>query len=425
MHLIFTTPILEHPPAGGPQLRIENSIKALQTISSVHLLSRVRKKALGGNEGELFYRGLSHSFLYMPSVQSNLLTLIIRVWNKILRIFSQILKKWQWQKFILKYQCLQTKRDAKFLVQYAKTHHISVVWFGYGNISFALMQQVHAMAPDLKLICDTDSVWSRFILRELPYQKDPERCAELYQMGQEKEQEEEAWVSFCNVTAAVSEVDQTYYQSIADDAQRIKIFSNVLDIANYTVVPARSPDLPATYLYLAGTFGPRSAMDQAARWVIQEIWPALAAQFPALHFYIMGSGSDTTLQDIHDPRIHIKGKLPSLLPYLFHSTVALVPLKFESGTRFKILEAGACKIPVVSTTLGAEGIPVTDGKDILIADTPETFIAAITKILENPSMAKTLAENLQQLVIQKYSIAALAQEGKDILTYLGCDTKDL
>ena len=122
--------------------------------------------------------------------------------------------------------------------------------------------------------------------------------------------------------------------------------------------------------------------------------------------------------DINDPNITITGKLPSVLPYLCHADVALVPLKFESGTRFKILEAGACKIPMVSTALGVEGLSVEHEKHILIADTPESFANAIINLLTNPELCEKLSESCYELIEERYSIDAAVKEAKKILNML-------
>jgi glycosyltransferase involved in cell wall biosynthesis len=123
-------------------------------------------------------------------------------------------------------------------------------------------------------------------------------------------------------------------------------------------------------------------------------------------------------QDIEDPGITITGEVPSVLPYLCHANVAVVPLRFESGTRFKILEAGACGIPVVSTTLGAEGLAVIHGEHLLIADDAGSFAEAIVRLLRDRDLAHRLSENLGRLIREKYSIAALVEEGRRILDYL-------
>jgi len=124
------------------------------------------------------------------------------------------------------------------------------------------------------------------------------------------------------------------------------------------------------------------------------------------------------MADIDDPCITITGKVPSVKPYLCHANVAIVPLKFESGTRFKILEAGAAGIPVVSTTLGAEGINVTDKKDILIADEPSAFADSIIKVIQDRKLSSEISKNLRELVIEHYSIETLSTEGRSILAHL-------
>ena len=96
-------------------------------------------------------------------------------------------------------------------------------------------------------------------------------------------------------------------------------------------------------------------------------------------------------------------------------------MKFESGTRFKILEAGACKVSLVSTTLGAEGIPVVDGEHILIADDPKDFANAIIRVIDDKDLASKLAINCCDLVNEKFSVDSLAIEATKILEYLNYD----
>ncbi len=193
----------------------------------------------------------------------------------------------------------------------------------------------------------------------------------------------------------------------------------MVDIETYQQIPPPVNDFKKPCIYLAGTFySPQCPMTDAARWVIAKVLPLVRQQIPNIHFYIIGIGSDHFLSDINDSNITITGKLPSVLPYLCHADIALVPLRFESGTRFKILEAGACKIPMVSTTLGAEGLMVEHEKHILIADTPEDFANAIINLVTNPVLCKKLSENCYELIAERYSINALVKEAKEILDML-------
>lgn len=398
MRVLFTTPILEYPAAGGPQLRIENSIKALSKVCELHVIHRashISDAVIKTDE-------------YFLKYAKNYLTLYDYDPSRIVRLLQRISRR------ILGRGKVRYLRE---IIQYIKDNNIEVVWFGFGNISYPLIAALKVEIPAIKVVCDTDSVWSRFILRELPFAAG-ERKRKIELAGKEKEEEEKAWVNLCEVTTAVSEVDAEYYRSIANDRKRVHLFSNVIDVNNYKKTQRPPEGFVKPCIFLAGSFGPNSAMNMAAEWILDEVLPILYLTFPDLHFYLVGRNSDHEFSHRAGPNITVTGKLESVLPYLCHSDVALVPLKFESGTRFKILEAGACSIPLVSTTLGAEGIPVIDMKHVLIADEPGEFAGAITKILTNQSFADVLAENCFQLVNSKYSIDSLVCEAESILEFL-------
>jgi glycosyltransferase involved in cell wall biosynthesis len=409
MRVLFTTPILEHPAAGGPQLRIENSIKALSRVCELDIISG-SSLTVGdaGKDAREFYRRYCHEFSILPSLiplasSNRYVRKLMRIARRLRRVYHSDLAS-----------------DVSFILDHVDRRNIDVIWFGYGNISYPLIKRLKEMRPALKVVCDTDSVWSRFLLRELPYATGS-RKQQILQAGREKEAEERAWVDLCDVTTAVSEVDAEYYRGLAKDSKCVHLFSNVIDPSTYLDVPPPAKNVHSPSIYLAGTFWPASPMENAARWVIEEVLSLVRQSVPDVNFYIVGKDSDKILGDIADPKIIVTGKLLSVLPYLCHMDVALVPLKFESGTRFKILEAGACKIPLVSTTLGAEGIPVIDGEHILIADEPAAFANAIIRLLNNKDLANRLANNCHNLVNEHFSVEFLAGEAKRILEYLDHD----
>lgn len=403
MKVLFTTPVLEHPPAGGPELRVENSIKALGRVCELHIVSRVSRGNLGGGEAERYISRLCHSFSYAPSCR----------WRSTNRYLRKL------QSMFGELTGLDVSTDARYLLEEVDRLGIDVLWFGYGNISFPLMKAIRKVRPKLKLVCDTDSVWSRFILRELPYAGNVFKRVAIKLKGIRKEAEERAWVKLCDVTTAVSEIDAEYYRFISSEPERVCIFSNVIDLASYRDVPPPPAGFKKPCMFLAGTFGHyNSPMDAAARWVLEEIMPRVKAQLPDVHFYIVGKDSDRTLGHTSGPSVTVTGKLPSVLPYLCHADVSLVPLKFESGTRFKILEAAACNVPIVSTLLGAEGLPVVHGEHVLLADEVEHFANAVLEMICKKVMAQQFAKNSHQLVQQRFSVEHLENEARDILGVL-------
>ena len=404
MKILFTTPILEHPAAGGPALRIENSIKALSGLCDLYIVSRASRSVMGGESAESFYKELCREFLYAPSARLNIKLSANRYIRKLQR---------EWHKLTV------FKRDVRYILDEVDKKNIDLLWCGYGNISFELIIAIKAMRPDLKIICDTDGVWSRFVLRELPFERNSHRRIKIKKEGRRIASLERLAVNLCEVTTAVSEVDAEYYRGIALEPDRMMMFSNGIDLKTYENVPSPAKHFKKPCVYLAGTFdNPRSPMDRAARWMIEEVMPLVKRSINEIHFYVVGKGSHIVWGNLNDPSVTVTGKLPSVLPYLCHADVAVVPLQFESGTRFKILEAGVCRVPIVSTILGAEGLPVVHGRDILLADTPDDFADAIISLIRDKDLAGRLSVNCYKLVREKYSVEFLALQAKEILQRL-------
>lgn len=403
MKVLFTSPIIEHPPAGGPQLRIENSIKALARVCDMRIVARTSRDLVGGPGAEEYFRGFCNELSYSPYGATQFA-------NRYLRKGQQLWRSVGGRAY---------GAEAEFLLDYANKRDIDCIWFGYGNISFPLIKAIKMRRPDIRVVCDTDSVWSRFILRGLPFASNPIRRWAIRRKGWQKQTEEKQWVNLCDVTTAVSDIDAGYYKEIASDPSRIHTFSNVIDLDTYATPPPAPAELHRPCVYLAGTFGHYySPMDVAARWVLTDILPMVREVIPNLHLYIVGRDSDRSLAHTRMPGVSVLGKVPSVLPYLCHADVSLVPLKFESGTRFKILEAAACIVPIVSTTLGAEGLEVQNREHLLVADDAERFADAIVELIRNRSLASTLAVNCRDLVQKYYSVDRLEQQARGILEYL-------
>lgn len=400
--ILFTTPVLRHPAVGGPFLRIENSIKALHEISELTIYCRT---PVIQSEIE-YYQLFCKDFYCAPSTKG-----LYRQFVRLKKIINFCVKK------MVKQEIFHENSDYKDFLNFADAIHPDIIWLGYGNISYPLLKYIKQNS-EYKIVCDTDSVWSRFILRGLPFAHNETDKKRIEKDGEEKREEERWGTQLADVTTAVSHVDAEYYRKLAKSPEQIYIFSNVIDLKDYNEIPHKPMNFKKPCIFLAGYFGPKSPMDEAARWVIEKVLPLVKKEVPGIHFYILGNGSDITLKDINDKSVTITGQLPSVLPYLCHADVAIVPLKFESGTRFKILEAGACSIPVVSTTLGAEGIPVTHGVDILIADDPENFAREIILLLSDPEYSKKMGLNLHALIKEKYDIPTLVQEGNTIISHI-------
>jgi glycosyltransferase involved in cell wall biosynthesis len=106
------------------------------------------------------------------------------------------------------------------------------------------------------------------------------------------------------------------------------------------------------------------------------------------------------------PRVEVKGLVDDLRPYLAAAAALVVPLRIGGGTRLKIVEGMAMGKAIVSTSLGADGIDAADGREIVIADDPARFAAAVIRLLEDPGMAERLGQAGRRLAVERYAWSA-------------------
>jgi glycosyltransferase involved in cell wall biosynthesis len=142
---------------------------------------------------------------------------------------------------------------------------------------------------------------------------------------------------------------------------------------------------------------------EAVDWLLDEIWPALIESDPSLCLYIAGKSMPGSFLDRSCDSCVISREVPDAVKYIADKEIMLVPLKSGSGIRIKTIEGMAAGKVVVSTSLGAEGLGATRGKEIMIADSVEEFVAAVKQLRENRSLYLEIAENARKFVRDKYS----------------------
>ena len=136
----------------------------------------------------------------------------------------------------------------------------------------------------------------------------------------------------------------------------------------------------------------------AVRFFRSRIWPLLRARWPTLIWRLAGKNPDAVRKYVReDQRIELIGPVEDAIAYLARAKVAVVPLLAGSGTRFKIVEAWAAGRAVVSTSSGAEGLPVHNGEHLLIADSAEDFAQAVSALLESSERRSALGSAGRQL----------------------------
>ncbi len=153
------------------------------------------------------------------------------------------------------------------------------------------------------------------------------------------------------------------------------------------------------------------------QWFCAEVLPLIRARLPETRLAVVGRtpGPEILALAQNDPGIVVTGTVADIRPYLWHSRVAVVPLRIGGGTRLKIYEAMAAGIPQVSTTIGAEGLDYAPGSDIRIADTPEVFAAECVRLLSDAGAHARQSEAGWRLVSERFSWSHIAESFERIL----------
>jgi sugar transferase (PEP-CTERM/EpsH1 system associated) len=146
-----------------------------------------------------------------------------------------------------------------------------------------------------------------------------------------------------------------------------------------------------------------------------DILPHIHAEVPDAELWIVGRYPSREIQQLAGPRIHVTGRVDDIRPFLQNAPVYIVPLRSGSGTRIKIFEAMAMGKAVVSTALGAEGLPVTHGQNILIANDPREFARSVVRILRDRELAARLGRNARALVEKHFAWKTAASQFETIL----------
>jgi glycosyltransferase involved in cell wall biosynthesis len=209
---------------------------------------------------------------------------------------------------------------------------------------------------------------------------------------------------------AVSQHDRELMQSwIA--GTRITVVPTGVDVKQYR--PGSDDRDPGPVVMFIGAMDWEPNID-AVEFFCTEMWDAILARSPDARFCIVGRNPDRRVQRLASGSIEITGRVSSVVDYLRKAAVVIVPLRIGGGTRLKIYEAMAAGKAVVSTNVGAEGLDVSPGADILLADDPGNFADAVVSLLKDRELRRRY-ERAASETAGKYDWPIIAAKFGDVL----------
>jgi len=208
-----------------------------------------------------------------------------------------------------------------------------------------------------------------------------------------------------------SEVDEALLHALCPDLPLV-VVPNVIDTAEYTP-PVQDPE---DVLLFQGGLDWYPNRD-AVQFFATEILPLVRRSRPQTRFVVAGRNPPPAFRRrlARVPGLEFTGTVPDMRPVIAGASVCVVPLRIGSGTRIKILEAAAMARPVVSTTLGAEGLTFLSGRDIVLADAPGKFAHAVLELLGDRLRRRRMGSAARRRVEEEYSFAVLRMRLREVL----------
>lgn len=206
--------------------------------------------------------------------------------------------------------------------------------------------------------------------------------------------------------AAITRKDAAFFRQHVGQVPVIDVSFGV-DLASFPYPPEETPEPHSLFHIGSMDWIPNQ---EGIRWFLDEVWPLVNQQKPILKLYLAGRNMPAWLLNGFWPNVAVIGEVPDAHQFMVSKQIMVVPLLSGSGIRIKIIEAMAHGKPVVTTSVGAEGIEYTNGENLLIADTSEEFAQAILRCYSEPGLLGKLGQNARVLIEKEHNRPKLIAE---------------
>jgi len=389
---------LPYPPHSGPTNRTLHIIRELRRSFDVYLVAFARRGHHAGPEERRFaFEALASELdgIEPPApIQSE--------WSRISKLMTHAFSVTSRRP----YTYYEYKSD---VFATSLQHALRVAQPALVHIDSLDLYRWAAKLPAVPVTCTHHSVESELLRRRAELLRVPARQYVRCQASL-IERVERTLTPLFSLNLMVSSRDAEYLQRLAPQAKTL-VVPNGVDVERLQPRQDVKP-ISARIVFLGPlyVFANREAVDH----FLANAWPAIRARVPDASFRVIGECPS----DIRDrlgsvPGVQCAGYVEDLAPELAAAQCAVVPLRLGGGTRLKIVDAWAAGLPVVSTTIGAEGLEAINGRNILIADDTEGFVAAVVSVLQRGELRQNLSGEGRRTAA-RYDWAVIGRTLRDV-----------
>lgn len=372
MTILFITPYIPYPPSFGGSVRIYNLILQLSRWHRILLLTYDDEGGLGTVDG---LRDLCDQIQTISHSAAH--------------------------KRLLQFKSLFSARSCQYHLNYTKTMNSALEAMVRANKVDLIMVEFSQlgcikMPRDIPVVIDQHNVEHDLIRRMA--RRSSWSFRKLFNMVEaiKYKREEIKYLQRASLVLATSERDAELMRNLVP-SRRCSVVPNGVNV-EFFKNPGISPQ-PNTLVFVGATHYFPNA--DGIHFYMREIHPLITRRIPDLKVFIVGGNPPPAITEYASEKIQVTGFVEDVRHYIHNAAAFVVPLRMGGGTRFKVVEAMAAGTPVISTSLGSEGIRLTSGKQAMVADTPATFAQAVVEVLTTPGLAANLRTEGYEFV-QKY-----------------------
>ncbi len=393
MKILLISHILPYPPKGGCPQRNYNLLKECSKTNEIHMLAFYRKgHQVNSSEIQDATNAMKQyckkiEVFKIPADHNRVLWYLLLFFN----LFSS---------FPYSVWLYSSRKMKKAVTRYLETNSYDIMEIG--EIGLARYAK---LAPDIPKILVHHNIESQLLFRRMKFVTNWLAKSYLWWQSVKLKRFERSSGKLFDFQTTVSEDDKKTLLKICPQA-RIAVIPNGVDTDYFTATNDKME--PNSLIYVGGmTWFPNY---DATMYFIKEILPLIRAEIPDIQLNCVGRQVDNKLYEMarDDVNLKIHGFVDDVRPFITRASVFIVPLRIGGGTRLKIVDALSMSKAIVSTSIGCEGLEVTDGKDIVIADSSGEFADKVVELLRDPRLRNNLMSNARDTALEIYSWKIIA-----------------
>lgn len=244
----------------------------------------------------------------------------------------------------------------------------------------------YRLPGSVPLVGDTHNVEHDNLARAAAAAPEPWRRLHFRAQAVLTRREERAHLQKFDIVCATSSRDRELLMRAAPRA-RVEVIPNGIDLDKYAAPIVDGHERGRILFTGLMSYYPNQ---HAVLRFVRHVWPLVQTRVPGARFVVAGADPPSSIRALASDQIEVTGRVPDVRPFYSRASAFAVPLSIGGGTRVKVLEAMAMGVPVVSTSLGCEGLDVVDGRSVLLADSDRAMADALVRVLQVPALTASL-----------------------------------